>query len=214
MLRIVYGYEVDQHAELMKEVYKFRHRIFVEERGWTDLGQASGEEIDEFDTEHTIHQILLNDEMRIIGYQRLIPTTRPHLLSTVLSHLCHDPAPAGPDVLEWTRFAIEPSRRQTFPRRSSAFLDLAQGVVEWGLANDIRKTTVVIDCRLVVIGMQLRFRVRPLGFPIKIGREEVVALEFTFDEETLDVIHVARGSTTPIIAPHDLFPSLVHAGHG
>ena len=203
MLRIIYGTDVGRHPDLMREVFRFRHRIFVEEKGWNDLWNSSGEERDRFDDEHTVHQILM-DEGVVVGYQRLIPTVRTHLLTSVLSHLCADPTPCGPAVYEWTRFCLEPSRRETFPRRNGAFLHLAQGVVEWGLANGVRTTTVVIDCRLMIIGMQLRFRVRPLGFPKRIGREEVVALELGFSEETLDAIHAARGSELPVVPPREL----------
>ena len=211
MLRIVYGRDAGLHPNLMSDVYRFRHRIFVDEKGWSDLRHSSGEERDQFDDEHTVHQILFQDD-EVVGYQRLIPTIRPHLLTSVLSHLCADPTPCGPSIYEWTRFCLEPSRRETFPRRNGAFLVLAQGVVEWGLANGIRTTTVVIDCRLVVIGMQLRFRVKPIGFPKRIGREEVVALELGFNDETLETIHTARGSDDPVIALQELRrPHYAHA---
>ena len=212
MLKIVYGRDAGLYPDLMRNVYRFRHRIFVGEKGWSDLDNDRGEESDQFDDEHTVHQILLNDEGEVVGYQRLIPTVRPHLLTSVLSHLCVDPTPCGPSVYEWTRFCLEPTRRESFPRRNEAFLVLAQGVVEWGLANGVHTTTVVIDCRLVVIGMQLRFRVRPLGFPKRIGREEVVALELAFTAETLDTIHAARGSMSSIIAQGELRrPQFLHA---
>ncbi len=203
MLKIVYGKDIERHHELMSDVFRFRHRIFVEEKGWSDLANPLGEESDQFDDEHTVHQILLHDD-EIIGYQRLIPTIRPHLLTSVLSHLCADPTPCGPSVYEWTRFCLEPARRETFPRRNGAFLLLAQGVVEWGLANRVRTATVVIDARLVVIGMQLRFKIKPLGFPKRLGREDVVALEMGFNEETLATIHAARGTDASIISPDEL----------
>ncbi|WP_214703865.1 hypothetical protein, partial [Escherichia coli] len=60
------------------------------------------------------------------------------------------------------------------PRGDSPFLELAQGKVEWGMANRVDTVTVAIDWRLMVIAMQLRFFVRPLGFPKRIGRDEVV----------------------------------------
>jgi acyl-homoserine lactone synthase len=47
--------------------------------------------------------------------------------------------------------------------------------------------------------MQLRFFVKPLGFPKRIGRDEVVALSMSFDGETLDAIHQARGCEDSVL---------------
>ena len=60
------------------------------------------------------------------------------------------------------------------------FLELAQGVVEWGMAHNVDTATVAIDWRLMVVAMQLRFFVRPLGFPKRVGREEIVALRLSY----------------------------------
>ena len=67
------------------------------------------------------------------------------------------------------------------------------------MANRVDTVTVAIDWRLMVIAMQLRFFVRPLGFPKKIGRDEVVALRMSFTRETLAAIRAARGSDAPVL---------------
>lgn len=85
------------------------------------------------------------------------------------------------------------------PRGKSPFLELAQGLVEWGMANRVDTVTMAIDWRLMVIAMQLRFFVRPLGFPVRIGRDEVVALRMSFNHETLSTIHAARGCTRSVL---------------
>lgn len=73
-------------------------------------------------------------------------------------------------------------------------------MVEWGLARRVDTVTVVIDWRLMVIAMQLRFFARPLGFPKKIGKDEVVALRMSFNRETLDTIHQARGCNASVLS--------------
>lgn len=198
MLTVVDRANFDRHRDLMDRVFRFRHEIFVKEKGWDDLRRADGFERDQFDDEHAVHHVLLRDD-EIVGYQRLLPTTRPHLLTSVLSDLCHTKPPCGPRVAEWTRFCVAPGRREMRPRSNGVFLELAQGVVEWGMANDVDTVTVAIDWRLMVVAMQLRFFVRPLGFPKKLGREEIVALRMSFNRETLGTIQKARGSATPVI---------------
>ncbi len=202
MLVIVPGSEVDQHRELMNRVYRFRHSIFVEEKGWEDLRQPDGLERDQFDRKATIHQICLRDG-EIIGYQRLLPTTGPHLLKSVLRDLCHKKPPRGPKIFEWTRFCVAPGHREFRPSPTSAFLELTQGVVEWGIAHGIDTVTVAIDWRLMVLAMQLRFFVRPLGFPKRIGKEEIVALRMSFNHKTLATLHEARGNTDSVLVSGD-----------
>lgn len=198
MLKVIHGSELDCHHELMDRVFRFRHDVFVDEKGWEDLRQSDARERDQFDDAHAIHQVCLRGD-EIVGYQRLLPTTRPHLLTDVLGDLCRNKPPRGPRVFEWTRFCVAPGHREVRPRTNGAFLELAQGVVEWGMGNRVDTVTVAIDWRLMVIAMQLRFFVRPLGFPKKIGRDEVVALRMSFTRETLASIRAARGSDAPVL---------------
>ena len=198
MLMVIPGSDISRHATLMDRVFRFRHSIFVDEKGWMDLRQPDGLERDRFDDVHAIHQICLRGD-EIVGYQRLLPTTRPHLLSDVLTDLCHRRPPRGPRVFEWTRFCVAPGSREMRPRADGPFLELAQGVVEWGMAHRVDTVTVAIDWRLMVIAMQLRFFVRPLGFPKRIGRDEVVALRMSFNRETLATIRQARGCDDPVL---------------
>jgi len=204
MLMVIPGSDISRHATLMDRVFRFRHSIFVDEKGWMDLRQPDGLERDRFDDVHAIHQICLRGD-EIVGYQRLLPTTRPHLLSDVLTDLCHRRPPRGPRVFEWTRFCVAPGSREMRPRADGPFLELAQGVVEWGMAHRVDTVTVAIDWRLMVIAMQLRFFVRPLGFLKRIGRDEVVALRMSFNRETLATIRQARGCLDPVLP--DLLPS-------
>lgn len=198
MLMVIPGSDISRHASLMDRVFRFRHSIFVDEKGWTELRQPDGLERDRFDDVHAIHQICLRGD-DIVGYQRLLPTTRPHLLSDVLTDLCHRRPPRGPRVFEWTRFCVAPGSREMRPRPDGPFLELAQGVVEWGMAHRVDTVTVAIDWRLMVIAMQLRFFVRPLGFPKRIGRDEVVALRMSFNRETLATLRQARGCDEPVL---------------
>ncbi len=198
MLMVISGSDIGRHASLMERVFRFRHKIFVEEKRWEDLRHPDGLERDRFDDEHAVHQVCLNGD-EIVGYQRLLPTTRPHLLTDVLQDLCRQKPPRGRRIFEWTRFCVAPGRRELRPHGDSPFLELAQGVVEWGMANRVDTVTAAIDWRLMVIAMQLRFFVRPLGFPKRVGRDEVVALRMSFDAETLATLREARGRHTPVL---------------
>ena len=107
MLKVIQGSEIGSHEALMDRVLRFRHAVFVDEKGWEDLRQPDERERDQFDDEHAIHQVCMRDD-EIVGYQRLLPTTRPHLLTDVLSDLCKTKPPRGPKIFEWTRFCVAP----------------------------------------------------------------------------------------------------------
>ena len=192
MITTVTGDEIANHEHLLMEAFRFRHTVFVEEKGWEDLRRPDGLEVDAFDDGHTVHQICRRDGI-VVGYQRLRPTLRPHLLDSVLRDMCRDEPPRANDISEWSRFAIGGSARETRPRRNEVFLELTEAAVAWCLSRGVTATSVVIDLRLMVVAMQLKFDVRPLGFPRKIGRDEVVALLLRFDPETLRTIREARG---------------------
>lgn len=121
MLMVIPGSDISRHAALMDRVFRFRHSIFVDEKAWTDLRQPDGRERDQFDDENAIHHVCLRGD-EIVGYQRLLPTTRPHLLTEVLRDLCRERPPTGPRIFEWTRLCVAqgwrpaPATRRAVPR--------------------------------------------------------------------------------------------------
>src|SRR5688572_1881616 len=110
MLHIITSQTADLFQTELREAFRLRHRVFVEEKGWGDLRRDDGLETDRFDDEHAVHMLYVEDG-RVIGYQRMLPTTRPHLLSEVMPELCEGQRPVGPDIWEWTRYCVEQGHR-------------------------------------------------------------------------------------------------------
>ena len=71
----------------MAQAFRLRHRVFLEEQGWDDLAESDDLALDEFDNKNAVHMLYV-DEGKVFGYQRLLPTTSPHVLSDVLPELC------------------------------------------------------------------------------------------------------------------------------
>ncbi|QPF73621.1 GNAT family N-acetyltransferase [Roseateles sp. DAIF2] len=95
------------HAEmgqqLLAELAAYRYRVFVETLGWT-LNCAPQRELDQFDHADA-HYVLLRDrEGRLSGCARLLPTTRPYLLSEVFPMLAPGGLPSDAAVWELSRF--------------------------------------------------------------------------------------------------------------
>ena len=195
MIHIVTPANADRYAGAMEQAWRLRHRIFVEEKGWTDLAKADGREIDQFDTGHAVHVLALE------GDSRLLPTTRPHLLSDVYPQLCEGERPSGPHLWEWTRQAVARSHRARGKVVNPVSIALLTGIVEWGMANGVTGLLLQMPTLYMIHVIQLHFRAQPLGLPVPIGGEEILAATASFDARTLARLRKAHGDQRSVLAP-------------
>lgn len=191
MLLIVTAQNAANHQGEMDQAFHLRHKVFVEEKGWTDLQREDGREIDRFDDEHAVHMLFTIEE-RVVGYQRMLPSTRPHLLSEVLPDLCDGARPSGDNIWEWTRYCVEPQYRERGRMLSPVANALLSGIVEWGLGSGIDTIIIEMNPLWLLRLVQLHFRVMPLGLPKVIGGEDTVAVTASFDERTLKRLRETR----------------------
>jgi acyl-homoserine lactone synthase len=194
MLHIVTSENVDLYRTELDQAFRLRHKVFVEEKGWSDLSQEDGREIDRFDDEHAVHMLYTVDG-RVVGYQRMLPSTRPHLLSEVLSDLCESERPVGPNIWEWTRYCVEAGHRERGRMLSPVANTLLSGIVEWGMETSVDTIIIEMNPLWLLRLVQLHFRVVPLGLPRMIGGEETVAVTASFDQRTLVRLHDTRSAS-------------------
>src|ERR1044072_6552266 len=86
MIHVINSATRSLYRDELHDHFRIRHDIYVGERGWKALERADGLERDQFDTDDAIY-LLGIDNGRVVGGSRLVPTTRPHLLSEVFPHL-------------------------------------------------------------------------------------------------------------------------------
>ena len=184
MIAIVTAHNRHRYEDAMEQAYRLRHRVFVEDMGWSSLAREDGREIDQFDDAHAVHMLYLR-EGRVLGYQRMLPTTRPHLLSEVLPQLCEGERPSGPEIWEWTRYCVEPAHRERGRALSPVAHALLSGIVQWGLASGISTVIIEMNPLWLLRLVQLHFRTVPLGIPQKIDGQDVLAVTASFDHRTL-----------------------------
>lgn len=200
MLHFVTSANSQLYHEELEQAFRLRHSVFVEEKGWTDLRHDDGREIDRFDDEHAVHMLYI-EAGRVIGYQRMLPTTRPHLLSDVMPELCEGEHPVGPNIWEWTRYCVEPANRERGRMLSPAANALLSGIVEWGLASGVDTILIEMNPLWLLRLVQLHFRVTPLGLPRLINGDETVAVTASFDRRTLDRLLETRRTPPAVVAP-------------
>lgn len=149
-------------SEWREQIWRFRHQHFVERLGWEGLRKPDGLEIDEFDTNDAIHLALISDRT-VVGYSRLLPTTKPHLLSDVYPEVAGgNDYPKGPLVYEWTRCIAEPEVSIAGVLAANMLLT---GVLEYCLVVGIEALIVETHPKLVNLLVSTGWDVMPFAAP-------------------------------------------------
>jgi acyl-homoserine lactone synthase len=176
------GHNHADFADYTDQYFRIRHDIYVGERGWSDIARSDGREIDQFDTECSIHLLGIHPHLGVVAGSRLVPTLAPHLLSDVFPQLAPNGVPRARDVFEWTRIFVVPSLREPGrPSRASGIVFC--GIIEFCLAQRIRKLSVVCETYWVPRLAGLGWRPQLLGPSVAYKGEEIVGLilEMTHD---------------------------------
>jgi acyl-homoserine lactone synthase len=176
----LYRDEIEQH-------HRLRHEIFVGERGWIGLERPDGRDVDAYDDEHSVY-LLAIDAGRVVGGQRLRPTTRPHMLADIFSHLAQRGLPSRPDVLEWTRYFVVRERR--FGRTDWRLLAAVQ---DYCLDEGISELTAVVEMWWLPRWQQAGFRTRPLGLPQLVEGQPTLAVSIDVSPSTLELVKRRSG---------------------
>ncbi len=199
MIQIVTVDNLHLFSEEMSQAFRLRHAVFVDEMKWEELRKPDGREIDQFDDGRALHMLHIEGG-EVLGYQRMLPTTSPHLLSDVYPQLCDGPQPVGPDVWDWTRYCVARGHRDRGRALSPIGNALLSAIVEWGLESGVSRIIIEMDPIWLLRLVQLHFRVTPLGIPIRMGSSDVVAVVAAFDARTLARLQEMRGNSERVLA--------------
>ena len=199
MINIVTADNESYYRDEMEQAYRLRHQVFVKEMGWQNLAKPDGREIDQFDDEHAVH-MFHEEDGKVLGYQRFLPSTRPHLLSDVMPDLCEEERPVGAHIWEWTRFCVRPDRREKDRGVCPITNMLLTAAVEWGLECGISSFLIETNPLWILRMIQFHFRPVPLGRPRTIDGEDIIAVLASFDRRTLERLRALRRSRHQIVA--------------
>lgn len=184
---------------LLSTMWQDRKRVFVDALGWDVPVVDDVFEIDQFDDEHAVY-LVVSDQSRSrhLASVRLLPTSRSHILGNIFPQLCAGPVPRGEDVWEITRLcmspAISPLRQAMMLRR-----ELALGLVEYALANGIRRFTQVHLASHLPQLLAVGWDCEPIGFPMEIHGQMLSASRIDITPATLDRLRTGAGLTRPML---------------
>ncbi len=191
MLHVVKGFD-SQFSSVLNLAFKFRHEAFVEEAGWENLRRTDGREIDQFDTDDTIHVIAMKDGA-VQAYSRLNPTMKPHVLSEIYPQLASRGLVRDQGAWEWSRMGTAKHARQDGRGWSGPIGLLFRCISVVALKENI--DTLVWQAHPVWISRasELGFDPEPMGLPMRIAGDRVVAAKMAVTEHVfkhMDAAHI------------------------
>jgi acyl-homoserine lactone synthase len=177
----------------VEEMYRQRHQVYVQKRGWKALARPDGREVDQFDNEDAVYLMKLNETGKVEGAVRLIDTTKPHLMRDVFSHIVTlGPIPNDPRIYEMTRCYVSDDVGGK-PERAQAAGELMAAMEEYGLARGLTHYSVVSDLYFVPFMTVIGEGVKNLGVPYDYGEGTCIAMIFPVNERGLQICRRARG---------------------
>jgi acyl-homoserine lactone synthase len=166
----------------LRSMFEDRKCVFVDLLKWNVPVLDGRFEVDQFDDAHATYLIVVDEAGDHLGSARLLPTTRPHILSALFAGLCESPPPTGPEVMEITRFCL--SRRHKAARRRQTRNRLVSALAHYALETGIRTYTGVAELGWLQQILAFGWDCRPLGVPARLECGTVGALAIEIGPET------------------------------
>lgn len=162
MVTVLPGSQRAQYPGYFDQLFRLRHRVFVQGRGWS-LPCMNDREIDQYDVDEAIYVFDMNEEGVIEGSVRMTPSDRYSLLADYFPHLVENgQAPRAKDIYEATRYIVLPADKTRAGNRA-AKTRLLIGVMEWCLGKKLSYLQTVIDSGTLASFVEITPRVIPLG---------------------------------------------------
>ena len=144
MVYILHGSERKLQSGYFEKLARLRHRIFIEERGWS-LPSRAGLEIDQYDIENAVYFVDFDAAGEITAHVRLTPTVEASLIADYFPHL-NETGQSSRDekIYEATRFMVLPTQRD---KSTARFIraNFMAAVIEWCIEQHLTHVQTVID---------------------------------------------------------------------
>jgi acyl-homoserine lactone synthase len=198
MINLITPPERRHFARAMMEMHHDRKRVFVDALGWQLRAPGSWLEVDEFDSEHAIYLVAIGQTGGHEASVRLLPSSRPHMMSEVFADLCPQGVMRSDRVWEISRLVTSPD----LPRGTSVFAvhrRIAMALMEFAVLNDITRYVLVTEARRVPALLSVGWQVDPLSLPVDYHGCEIQALAIHADEQTLIEMRARYGVAAPVL---------------
>jgi acyl homoserine lactone synthase len=199
MLQLINPDRYGEFIDDLAEMHRLRYRVFKERLGW-DVQVSGDMEVDDFDACRPVYLLQRNDDGRVQGCVRLLPTTGPTMLRDTFPALLDGAAAPASDVIwESSRFGVDLCTREAKSAGSiaRATYEVFAGMIEFGLMRQLTDIVTVTDARMERILCRARWPLKRLGAPRAIGKTIAVAGYLEVSRERLRGVRGAGGLDTP-----------------
>ena len=184
MIKIIPGEWRDRHPRLIDEMHKLRRNVFHDRLKW-QVTVINRWEIDGYDALNPLYVVALDDDERVIGGLRLLPTTGFNMLNDTFPELLPDGERfSSPLVWESSRFTV----RITGDARTDAKVvsrttaELLMALNEIGRAAALSHLVTVCDHAMYRLMSRCGLGGDLLGEPKMIGGVQTYALVYEYGE--------------------------------
>ena len=185
MIKLIPGEWRDRYPQLIDEMHKLRRNVFRDRLKW-QVTVINRWEIDGYDALNSLYLIAVDEEEKVIGSVRLLPTTGFNMLNDTFPELLPDGERFGsPLVWEASRFTV----RITGDVRTDAKVvsrttaELLMSLNEVGRAAALSHLVVVCDHAMYRLLSRCNLAGEMLGEPKMIGRVQTYALVYEYGDD-------------------------------
>lgn len=173
----------DHEVPLLRAMFEARKRVFVDLLGWDIPVLEDRYEIDQFDGPDATYLIVEDGHGHHLASARLLPTSAPHILSSLFPQLCAGAPPTGTAIREITRFCLD--RAHDAATRRAARDTLVAALAGHALDHGIHAYTGVAELPWLQQILAFGWDCRPLGLPQQIGGRTLGALRIDITRDIL-----------------------------
>ncbi|MGX0876070.1 N-acyl-L-homoserine lactone synthetase [Roseovarius sp. MBR-154] len=207
MILVIDALNRDRFESVIDEMFKLRARVFHDRLGW-EVSIQDGRERDMFDSLDPVYLVALDENYDVVGCNRMLQTTGPHMLTDVFQDiLMGEPPLRSVTVWENTRFCIDTERlKRPEATRSVSYTacELMAGIAEYAYESGITDVISVVDPAMDRI--LKRCDNAPYGYlgqTVQMGKTKALAALSDITEERIARIRNFAGITGNIFGDED-----------
>ena len=153
------------YEDKIEEMFRQRHEIFVEWRGWKELDRGDGREVDQFDDDRAIYMMMIDGQDNLMSSVRFRPTDDTSMLEEIFPYLCTSrPIPKSERIWEITRLYVAPDYLRTDQSRS-IMNSMLLGEMEFAVLNNMEAIVCVVDTFFLPGADAICYPNEPMGLP-------------------------------------------------
>jgi N-acyl-L-homoserine lactone synthetase len=197
-MNTTYGTTSTLTQSTIQRLYAYRYAVFVQRLGW-ELPAQNGLEIDQFDRPDTLHVIAQTANGDICGCARLLPTSRPYLLSEVFPQLMNGlPLPDSDEIWELSRFSAT-DLTGTVASQSWLCRDVMTAAIACAYEGGAKRLVAVTSKGIERILTRLGLNWHPVGPAVNVGGYSIFAFFVELDEKTLRALDLYNDMSEMVV---------------